>query len=305
MDVSVIIVNYNTKQYLYDCLKSIYDKTSGLDYEIIVSDNGSTDGSCEMLKREFEQVILIENKENLGFGRANNRGLELAKGKYVFYLNSDTLFLNNALKYFYDFYETYPIPNELGVLGCNLYERNMEIARSNWPFPTVSQEIKYRIKINFRLFFLTICHFFNTSFQFKIRKKKRKVEKKIGEIDGFICGADLFIKNDRSILFDEKFFLYYEETDLEYRLKKNGKKIILIDGPEIIHFSGGSNASSIDFKRHFSFSTIQFHISTLLYFRNRKIDFGIGFLKFLIVLFLCNPFALKKTVKYINIILNI
>ena len=97
MDVSIIIVNYNTRDLLKDCLISIYKHTTEIDFEVIVSDNGSVDGSIEMLKQEFSQVVLIENNANLGFGTANNRGLAVARGKYIFYLNSDTILLNNAV----------------------------------------------------------------------------------------------------------------------------------------------------------------------------------------------------------------
>lgn len=84
MDVSIIIVNYNTKDLTCNCLKSVFEQTEDIDFEVIVSDNGSTDGSVEMIKTEFPQVVLIENRVNLGFGAANNRGLKLAKGKYIF-----------------------------------------------------------------------------------------------------------------------------------------------------------------------------------------------------------------------------
>ena len=120
MNVSIIIVNYNTKKLLSDCLKSIYEQTKDLEFEVIVSDNGSTDGSIEMLKSDFPQVILIENNANLGFGTANNRGLSVAKGKYIFYLNSDTILKNNAVKYFFDFWENSPEPEKIGGLGANL-----------------------------------------------------------------------------------------------------------------------------------------------------------------------------------------
>ena len=85
MQVSIIIVNYNTKELLNNCLKSIYKYTKDIDFEIIVSDNGSTDNSISMLKTEFPQVIIVDNGKNLGFGAANNKGLEIAKGKYIFY----------------------------------------------------------------------------------------------------------------------------------------------------------------------------------------------------------------------------
>ena len=94
MDVSVIIVNYNTKVLTFNCLSSVFEMVKDIQFEVIVSDNGSTDGSIEMIKENFPQVILIENGENLGFGAANNRALKIAKGKYIFYLNSDTVLLN-------------------------------------------------------------------------------------------------------------------------------------------------------------------------------------------------------------------
>ena len=97
IDVSVIIVNYNTKLLLQNCLDSVYSQTGDIFFEVIVSDNGSTDGSIEMVKVNFPNVILIENNTNLGFGTANNRGLKIAQGKYILYLNSDTVLKNNAV----------------------------------------------------------------------------------------------------------------------------------------------------------------------------------------------------------------
>lgn len=118
-DISVIIVNYNTKELTRNCLKSVFDQTSGIAFEVIVSDNGSTDGSVEIIRAEFPEVILIENSANLGFGAANNRALDVAKGKYVPCLNSDTVLLNNAVKIFFDYFEAHAGEN-LGAIGCNL-----------------------------------------------------------------------------------------------------------------------------------------------------------------------------------------
>ena len=87
MDVSIVIVNYNTRDLLRNCLNSIYEKTKSVDFEVIVSDNGSVDGSVEMIRSEFPQVMVIENNANLGFGTANNRGTRRACGKYIFFLN--------------------------------------------------------------------------------------------------------------------------------------------------------------------------------------------------------------------------
>ena len=93
MDLSVIIVNWNTKKLLEDCLGSIFKFTKDVGFEIIIVDNGSEDGSQSMLKKKFPQVKLIPNKDNLGFAKANNQGIKIAKGKYVLLLNSDTYLL--------------------------------------------------------------------------------------------------------------------------------------------------------------------------------------------------------------------
>ena len=121
MQVSIIIVNYNTKDFLKNCLDSIYKHTTDIKYEIIVSDNGSTDGSLEMLSADYPKVRVVVNGKNLGFGAANNRALDVAKGKYIFYLNSDTLLLNNAVKLFYDYFEAHENEN-LGAIGANLLD---------------------------------------------------------------------------------------------------------------------------------------------------------------------------------------
>ena len=101
MDVSIIIVNYNTKELTAACINSIFQYTEGVEFEVILVDNASTDGSREFFRKDT-RIILIESEINLGFGRANNLGYEYSHGKYVFLLNSDTYLLNNAVKIFYD-----------------------------------------------------------------------------------------------------------------------------------------------------------------------------------------------------------
>ena len=104
MDVSVIIVNYNTLELTKNTIESVFEKTIEVSYEIILVDNASTDGSVEFFENNYkDKIILIKNNENLGFGRANNKGIEIAKGKYIFLLNSDTLLINNAIKILFDF----------------------------------------------------------------------------------------------------------------------------------------------------------------------------------------------------------
>ena len=154
MQVSIIIVNYNTKELLNNCLKSIYKYTKDIDFEIIVSDNGSTDNSISMLKTEFPQVIIVDNGKNLGFGAANNKGLEIAKGKYIFYLNSDTLIFNNAVKIFYDYFEAND-NGKLGALGANLLNANNQVIHSYESFPGLKTAFKELLKMSVTNFILS------------------------------------------------------------------------------------------------------------------------------------------------------
>ena len=96
MDVSIIIVNYNTKNLTLQCIDSIYEKTIGVSFEIIIVDNNSTDGSQELLSQD-NRIVFVEAGENLGFGKANNLGVEKSNGKFIFFLNSDTILVNNAI----------------------------------------------------------------------------------------------------------------------------------------------------------------------------------------------------------------
>lgn len=239
MDVSIIIVNYNTKNLLRNCLTSIFEKTSDVLYEVIISDNGSTDGSIEMIKKDFPQVMLIDNKSNLGFGRANNIARKKASGKYVFYLNSDTVLINNAVKLFYDYWEL--STKNIGALGTQLLDQNLENNYSYGFFPSYLRS--FVLLINF------ILDSINLKTIFRKFRKSKKISSYFGEVD-YIIGADLFMKNNELADFDEQFFLYYEETDLQYNLSQNGYSRLLIEGPKIIHLSG---ASDDNIKKRYSF----------------------------------------------------
>lgn len=230
MDISIIIVNYNTLKLTKNTINSVIEKTKDLNYEIILVDNASTDGSVEFFEKEYkDKIIFIKNDKNIGFGRANNKGIEIAKGKYVFLLNSDTLLINNAIKILFDFMEK----NEnCGVCGGNLFDINLKPTHSFLrELPCLSSEIDSKLN-----FFSKIIR--------KIMNKRAdfnyfKVEKEVG----YITGADMMIR--RKILsevgyFDEDFFMYSEETELTYRIKKRGYKVISVPQAMIIHLEGKS-----------------------------------------------------------------
>lgn len=289
MDVSIIIVNYNTKKYLSDCLTSIYKETKDISFEIIVSDNGSTDGSLEMIKQQFPNVILLENNRNIGFGAANNKGLKIAKGKYILYLNSDTVLLNNAIKYFFDYYENNKEP--LGALGCNLVNDNLNTVLSYNNFPT-KQRIKKNLKAD--LYQLT-----KRSIFFYINKTNGKthnlnIDEKYGNVDS-ISGADLFMINNEDAYFDESFFLYFEDTDLNKRLQQKKLQRKLIKGPIIKHLEHKSNTFSSPINYYSSFSKLNYNLSAIKYLKKYGCDkFNLFFCKLLVSLQWINPFIISK-----------
>lgn len=264
LDVSIIIVNYNTKDLTRNCLKSVFEQTKNISFEVIVSDNGSNDGSIEMIKSEFPQVVLIENNANLGFGAANNRGLNMAKGKYIFYLNSDTVLLNNAAKIFFDYWENSPEKEKIGALGCVLQDENGNLIHSGGEFPKCKSICKERFSelVHSCAKYLLLKLHLEKLYQFS--RKEIKSERVIpGEVD-YVTGADLFMLNDRFAEFDERFVLYYEETDLQRNLRnQTGKKSFLIDEPKIIHLLHKGRSEKIKFE---TFSTFHNKVSSVLYF---------------------------------------
>lgn len=293
MDVSIIIVSYNTCSLTLNCLKSVFEQTKAVDFEVIVSDNGSKDGSVEKIKQEYPQVVLIENNANLGFGAANNRGLKVAKGKYILYLNNDTILLNNAVKIFFDYWENTTEKERIGALGANLLNENGEVVHSYGVFPKPIKEIlllSTRLVITFSLWI----------FNRKRRNNKKIVNQKyIGLVD-YLTGADLFIKNNQSALFDERFFLYYEETFLQKQLEKRGLNRIMIDGPQIVHLEGQCNSKKEDctVSRYMSFSDIQNELSRIKYQKYTGRVFVAFVMKVLLCLFWAIPCFYQETKMY-------
>jgi len=238
MDVSIIIVNYNSFKLLQDCLESIFKHSTGFDFEIIIVDNNSSEGNIDTVVQDFDKITLIKNDVNKGFGAANNQGLAIAKGKYVLFLNNDTTLLENSLKKVYDFAESV---NEPIIVGCKLLNQDKTLQYSVYDFPTVWNVFTS----NFFLYAL-----FPRS---KIFNKYHLMNKKIDEISevDVVTGAFLFATKNKIVeidSFDERFFFYNEETDLCYRFKQNGGKIFYYPQTAIIHVKGGTAKKNLRFK---------------------------------------------------------
>jgi GT2 family glycosyltransferase len=232
VDVSIIIVNWNTKQLLQDCLTSVYERAGEVDYEIIVVDNASTDGSAEMIKIDFRQVILIENTENRGFAAANNQGMAVAKGRYVLLLNSDTVVLDNVIANTVRFADENP---QAAVAGCRVLNPDRTLQRTCFMFPSIlnmllSSTYLYKLFPKNRFFGREQMTWWD-------RSDVRKVD--------VVTGCFMLVRREaieQVGVMDERFFMYGEETDWCYRFWKKGWTVMFAPVGQIIHFGGQSTA---------------------------------------------------------------
>jgi len=228
MDVSVIIVNYNTRDLTLQCLRSVYEKTTGLSYEVIVVDNASLDASVEQIRLEFPQATLIKSPENLGFGRANNLGYEYSKGNYIFLLNSDTILINNGIEILWQFLNEHV---DIAIVGGQLFEKDgLRTTHSySYIFPSILMELDILLRGSIT------------------RRIEKKMMKSIATDRfvpvAYITGADMMLRRSdiqQYGFFDPNFFLYFEETELSYRYHCKGKISAFVPDAKIIHLAGGS-----------------------------------------------------------------
>lgn len=226
--VSIIIVNYNSEKYLVDCIDSIKNYTKDITYEILVVDNASEPDSVNFIRQHYLEVRLIINDKNLGFGAANNCGAKVAKGDYLFFLNPDTILLDDAVSKFYHFLEG---KNNVVACGGNLIAASGKNQTSFGNFPSLLQEIG---DAGFKRFYRS---YYNRNLSIGNVVKDHKEPFQVD----YVVGADVFVKKDvfyETEGFDERFFLYYEETDLFYRLYKKGYDSYILPEVKIVHIEG-------------------------------------------------------------------
>ncbi|MDT8301034.1 MAG: glycosyltransferase family 2 protein [Sedimentisphaerales bacterium] len=230
-DVSIIVVSWNTRDILRNCLKSIYEQGGEVAFEVIVLDNASTDGSAEMVKQSFSQVILIENSENRGFAAANNQGIAKARGRYVLLLNSDTIILDKAVEKTISFADTHP---EAAVVGCRVLNQDRTLQPTCFMFPSI---------LNMLLSSTYLYKLFPKNKFFGRERMTWWNRNDIREVD-VVTGCFMLVRREaieQVGLMDERFFMYAEETDWCYHFKKAGWKIIFTPAGEIIHLGGQSS----------------------------------------------------------------
>jgi GT2 family glycosyltransferase len=251
VDLSIIIVNFNTREILRHCLRSILGQDHGISIQVVVVDNASKDNSVAMVRKEFPGAILLENDENEGFSAGNNRGLPYCTGEFILLLNSDTIVLAGALQDMVTFARQHP---DAGILGCKLVRPDGELdwaCRRGFPTPMVAI-FKFlgfhRLVPRSRLFGRYNMTYLDPDQTY--------------EVDS-VVGAFMMIR--RRVIevvqgLDEDFFMYGEDLDMCFRAKQAGFKVFYVGENQIIHIKGASSRKeSFRMNYHFHRAMILFH----------------------------------------------
>mgnify|MGYP002638712354 FL=1 len=235
MQLSIVIVNYNVKYFVEQCIHSIQKAVNGLTAEVFVVDNNSVDGSVRMIREKFPEVHLIENKDNKGFSKANNQAIKKAKGKYILILNPDTILEDDTLTKCVNFMDDHPDAGGLGVKMIDGKGKFLPESKRGLPSPSVAF---------FKMF--GFSSLFPKSKLFNKYNLGYLDKNKTHEVD-VLAGAFMMVRKtvlDDIGLLDEEFFMYGEDIDLSYRITKAGYKNYYFPGTRIIHYKGESTKKS-------------------------------------------------------------
>lgn len=234
MRVSVVIVNYNVRYFLELCLLSVSKALEGVGGEIIVIDNVSRDDSCQMVKDRFPNVILIENTDNVGFSKANNQGVSIAKGEYVLILNPDTVVGENLFDEILPFADT---KQDLGALGVRLIDGTGNfLPESKRGLPTPKKSLSRMMGSNKGGYYSNYL-----------------TKDGVGKVE-ILVGAFMLMRTKRYLEiggFDEDYFMYGEDIDLSYSLTKRGYTNYYYGKSVVIHYKGESTRKDVKYLRHF------------------------------------------------------
>ncbi len=234
VDLSVIVVSYNTKDLLTTCLRSI-GESKDVSYEVIVIDNASTDGSVEMVRKEFPRVECIQNSKNEGFAKAVNQGLARASGKYLLLLNSDATVFPDTLASLRNYMDVHP---QVGVVGCRILSEAGNVQFSTGYYPTLWRVAQWM------LFWDDVGLKYLTS---QYHMENRRFYETEHNVD-WVQGACLLISRtayEKIGGLDESIFMYGEDVEYGYRAKQYGFSVRYIPYPSIVHLGQGSSGSTM------------------------------------------------------------
>jgi len=232
MDLSIICVNWNSVDYLRECIASIYENTQGVAFEIIVVDNASPQKGVESIKEQFQDVTIIKSEHNIGFAPANNIGFRESSGEYVLFLNPDTKLIGPTINTLLDCIKALP---DAGIVGCKMLNTDLSVQiTSIQKFPTILNQIVNSEHLQLRW---PACPIWNIGPLFAEQTRPIEVE--------VIPGACMLLR--RSVfeqvgMFSEDYFMYAEDLDLNYMLKRAGYKNYYIGEATIVHHGGRSSS---------------------------------------------------------------
>lgn len=256
--LSVILIGWNVWKDLQPCLQSLLDACSGISYEIIYVDNGSKDGTLSHVRRQFPQVNLVENRKNLGVSKARNQGIRIAKGKYIWILDSDTVVNSAAIQEMLLYMDKHA---NVGICACRQEDKDGNVQNSYRPFPSISQKMKSALHHIFLKFNISV--YGNLTNPYKI------INEQPVEVD-YVIGACQMIRKElfETIgLLDEKIFYGPEDADFCLRAKRAGWKTVYLPCIHIIH-----HYKRITTRKIFDKLTL-YHIQALCYyFKKHKHD---------------------------------
>ncbi len=231
MELSIIFVNWNSVNYLRDCIASIRRHTQGIEYEIIVVDNASPEGGVDALKEQFPDIVLIKSVENLGFAGANNLGFKASKGKCVLFLNPDTKLLNPAIHYMLRSLESLP---GAGIVGCKLLNGDLSVQTSSiMKFPGILNQVLQSEALRLRWPSFPL---WNIGPLFSSSSEPVKVE--------VITGACMMMRREvfeKVGMFSEEYFMYAEDVDLCWKITRAGFPNYYVGTGNIVHYGGVSS----------------------------------------------------------------
>jgi GT2 family glycosyltransferase len=266
MDLSIIIVNWNTRELLHGCLKTVRLNIESIPaslIETLVVDNASSDGSGAMIREHFPWVQLIENQENGGFARGNNQAIRESRGRYVLLLNPDTELLDNALGVLVEYMDNHP---HVGGVGARILNPDGTLQPSAHPFPTLRREF-------WRLFHLDALHAYSTY-------DMPAWDVEVAQSVDALLGACLLIRREALNtvgLLDEDYFMYSEEVDLCYRLKRSGWSLYWVPQARVIHY-GGQSTKQVAAKMF-----LQLYRAKVQYFRKNQGRFSAQWYKLILL----------------------
>jgi N-acetylglucosaminyl-diphospho-decaprenol L-rhamnosyltransferase len=254
MDISILIVSWNVRELLRECLNSVFSYQHSADTETIVVDNASSDGTVEMLRDEFLDVRVIANPENLGFARGNNQALARARGRYLFLLNPDTELGSNAIENLTVYMDADP---RVGIVGPRLVYGDGSLQSSRRRFPTLATAFLESTKLQ---------QWFPHNRVLKHYYMLDTRDDETQEVD-WVSGSAMFVRREMYEQvggFDEGFFMYSEELDWCYRAKQAGWQIVYLPTAQVIHHESKSAEQALAQR------DVYFHSSKIRFFRKYR-----------------------------------